>query len=124
MRPCMQGSRIILPREKRLFWLALMAMMGHWILAIVIAFFGLSKYILVAVIGILFTAGNLFGYFKCSREAQAEVGGLTCMHACIEECFHCGMRACEFAWCSREARAEVGRDLRGAGMCACKHGWM
>lgn len=68
-----QGTRAILPREKRLFWLALMLMFAHWVLAIVIAFFGLSKYILVAIIGLLFTSGNAFGYFKCSREAQAEV---------------------------------------------------
>jgi hypothetical protein len=70
-----QGVRGILPAEKRFFWLAMMMSTGHWILAIIIAVFGLSSYIIVAVLGLLFAGSNLYGYFKCSREAQADLQG-------------------------------------------------
>ncbi|KXZ55691.1 hypothetical protein GPECTOR_2g1241 [Gonium pectorale] len=69
------GVRTILPREKRLFWMAMMAATGHWVLACIIALFGLSSYIIVAIMGLLFSGSNLYGYFKCSREAQADLQG-------------------------------------------------
>ena len=55
--------------------MAIMAATGHWILAVVIAVFGLSSYIIVAILGLLFNGSNLYGYFKCSREAQADLQG-------------------------------------------------
>ncbi|KAG2501654.1 hypothetical protein HYH03_000158 [Edaphochlamys debaryana] len=70
-----EGTRQVLPREKRLFWLALMASTGHWVVACIIAVFGLSKWLLVAIMALLFNASNLYGYFKCSREAQADLKG-------------------------------------------------
>ncbi|GLC47897.1 hypothetical protein PLESTB_000037500 [Pleodorina starrii] len=69
------GVRSVLPREKRLFWSAMLLATGHWILACVIAVFGLSSYIIVAIMGLLFNGSNLWGYFKCSREAQADLQG-------------------------------------------------
>lgn len=65
----------MLPREKRLFWMAMVGATAHWILAAVIAIFGLSSYIIVAILGLLFNGSNLYGYFKCSREAQADLKG-------------------------------------------------
>lgn len=65
----------MLPREKRFFWTALMGATAHWILACVIAIFGLSSYIIVSIMGLLFSGSNLWGYFKCSREAQADLKG-------------------------------------------------
>lgn len=70
-----QGVRQVLPREKRFFWLACMGATAHWILACIIAVFGLSSYIIVAIMGLLFSGSNLWGYFKCSREAQADLKG-------------------------------------------------
>lgn len=70
-----QGVRGILPREKRFFWFAMMLATGHWILAVIISIFGLSSYIIVSVLGLLFAGSNLYGYFKCSREAQADLQG-------------------------------------------------
>ena len=48
---------------------------GHWVLAVIISIFGLSSYIIVSVLGLLFAGSNLYGYFKCSREAQADLQG-------------------------------------------------
>ncbi|PNW72080.1 hypothetical protein CHLRE_16g683250v5 [Chlamydomonas reinhardtii] len=70
-----EGVRQVLPREKRFFWLACMGATAHWILACIIAVFGLSSYIIVAIMGLLFSGSNLWGYFKCSREAQADLKG-------------------------------------------------
>ncbi len=75
MAPNSQGIRTVLPREKRFFWLALMLTALHWIVATIIAIFGLSSYIIVSIMGLLFTGSNLYGYFKCSREAQADLQG-------------------------------------------------
>ena len=66
----LQGSRTVLPREKRIFWLSMLLITAHWIAAAIIALFGLSSYIIVAILGLLFSGSNLWGYFKCSREAQ------------------------------------------------------
>lgn len=68
-----EGVRSVLPREKRFFWLAMMLATLQWVLAFIIALFGLSTYIIVAILGLLFSGSNLYGYFKCSREAQADL---------------------------------------------------
>lgn len=73
MYPHTQGVRTILPREKRFFWMAMMLATLHWVLAFVIALFSFSTYIIVAILGVLFSGSNLYGYFKCSREAQADL---------------------------------------------------
>ncbi|GLI67964.1 hypothetical protein VaNZ11_012299 [Volvox africanus] len=70
-----EGVRSVLPREKRFFWSAILLSTGHWILAFVLSLFGFSSYIIVAIMGILFNGSNLWGYFKCSREAQADLQG-------------------------------------------------
>jgi hypothetical protein len=73
-----EGDRQINSKEKYYFWVILLAYPLAWIGLAILAFLQLKwDYVLLDIIGILLGTMNLWGYFKCSKDAKAEIGNMT-----------------------------------------------
>lgn len=73
-----EGSRVINAREKRLFWSGLVANCGVWALFSMFAIFGLhGGYLVLTIIGLIMAGSNLIGYYKCSKEAKAQLSAMS-----------------------------------------------
>ncbi|KAF5834892.1 hypothetical protein DUNSADRAFT_8163, partial [Dunaliella salina] len=66
------GTRVIIPREKTLFWTGLIANVLAWGVLALIALMGLKfDYLVIPVVGCLLGSSNLVGYFKVSTGEHA-----------------------------------------------------
>eukprot|EP00879_Flechtneria_rotunda_P010844 GHRR01011333.1.p1 GENE.GHRR01011333.1~~GHRR01011333.1.p1 ORF type:complete len:134 (+),score=35.64 GHRR01011333.1:435-836(+) len=73
-----EGQRVINPYESRWFWIVLVANPCVWALLCLSAFLGLDwGYLLIPITGVVFGASNLFGYFKCSKDAKKQLQSMT-----------------------------------------------
>mmetsp|Transcript_15385 Transcript_15385/g.26631 ORF Transcript_15385/g.26631 Transcript_15385/m.26631 type:complete len:182 (+) Transcript_15385:89-634(+) len=73
-----EGSRVIHPGEKRMFWLGLFAGLVAWV---ALTFFEIVRlkfdYLIIPIIGTILNSSNFVGYFKCSREAGEQLQAMT-----------------------------------------------
>lgn len=70
----MQGGRVVVPAEKRLFWIGLAVGPVCWTLLGLYSTITLSwAYVILPIIGVLFSCTNAWGYFKCSKDAKAQL---------------------------------------------------
>lgn len=67
-----EGQRTVSSTDKTVFWVAQVVYVVVWLVAPVLLIFNLSKwpYLLIIVIAIFMGGSNLYGYFRCSREAK------------------------------------------------------
>lgn len=73
-----EGSRAINVSEKQMFWAALIANPAIWGLFALSALFGLhGGYLVLTIIGIIMGSSNLIGYYKCSKEAKAQLSNMS-----------------------------------------------
>eukprot|EP00200_Dunaliella_tertiolecta_P005279 CAMPEP_0202351158 /NCGR_PEP_ID=MMETSP1126-20121109/7925_1 /ASSEMBLY_ACC=CAM_ASM_000457 /TAXON_ID=3047 /ORGANISM="Dunaliella tertiolecta, Strain CCMP1320" /LENGTH=141 /DNA_ID=CAMNT_0048943239 /DNA_START=224 /DNA_END=649 /DNA_ORIENTATION=- len=73
-----EGTRIIIKREKTLFWAGLVANVVVWGVLALIALMGLKfDYLVIPVVACLLGSSNLVGYFKCSKEAGEQLQSYT-----------------------------------------------
>lgn len=74
----MQGGRVAIPSEKRLFWIGLAVGPVCWTLLGLYSTITLSwAYVILPIIGVLFSCTNAYGYFKCSKDAKAQLQSLS-----------------------------------------------
>mmetsp|Transcript_26976 Transcript_26976/g.76015 ORF Transcript_26976/g.76015 Transcript_26976/m.76015 type:complete len:167 (-) Transcript_26976:52-552(-) len=69
-----QGQRVINSKDKGIFWMGVYVAPLAWVLLIVLAVFRFTiDYLLIAVIGIILSGTNLYGYYKCSKEQKKKM---------------------------------------------------
>eukprot|EP00192_Tetraselmis_astigmatica_P019434 CAMPEP_0117662808 /NCGR_PEP_ID=MMETSP0804-20121206/8247_1 /TAXON_ID=1074897 /ORGANISM="Tetraselmis astigmatica, Strain CCMP880" /LENGTH=210 /DNA_ID=CAMNT_0005469725 /DNA_START=334 /DNA_END=966 /DNA_ORIENTATION=- len=69
-----EGQRVINSKDKGIFWMGVYVAPLAWVLLIVLAVFRFTiDYLLIAVIGIILSGTNLYGYYKCSKEQKKKM---------------------------------------------------
>jgi uncharacterized membrane protein YgcG len=69
-----ENQRVVDQHESRGFWAGLIAAPALWGIAALAALIGLDwGYLLIPVIGVVLSASNLVGYYKCSNEAKKQL---------------------------------------------------
>jgi len=70
-----EGQRQVNASDRVVFWGGLVGNMAIWVLYTLMTLFQISnwEYLLVCVIALMMGFSNLYGYFKCSKEARNAV---------------------------------------------------
>lgn len=72
------GGRVVNPTERWWFWFILIGNPIIWVVFALAALFGLHlEYLLIDITAIILGTSNLVGYYKCSKDAKAQLQSLS-----------------------------------------------
>lgn len=73
-----EGQRAIDGKEKRWFWIVMVANVVVWGVLALAAFIGLKwEYLMIPIVAIIMGSSNLIGYYHCSKDAKSQLQSMS-----------------------------------------------